>query len=60
MEVEIDVERLRSALIDYYGSAVFVGSPYAMGDVVAVEDESPAQLIQRALHEGFDLEDFAV
>ena len=60
MKVEIDVDRLRADLIDYYGSATFVGSPYAFGDVVAMEDATPEQLIQRAEDEGIDLHKYVV
>ena len=48
MKVQIDVDKLREDMIDYYGSATFVGSPFAMGDVIAMEEASPTQLIRRA------------
>lgn len=60
MRVEIDVDRLRAALIDYYGSAAFVDSPYAFGDVIAIDDMSGAQLCAFAEREGFDLEPYVV
>ena len=60
MEVEIDVDRLRADLIDYYGSATFAGSPYAFGAVVAMEEATPEQLIRCAESEGIDLSTYAV
>lgn len=60
MKVQIDVDRLREGMIDYYGSATFVGSPFAMGDVIAMEEASPTQLIRRAEREGIDLHKYVV
>lgn len=60
MWVDIDVDRLRAMLIDSYGSAAFVDSPYALGDVVAIEDMTGTQLCAFAEREGFDLEPYAI
>ena len=48
MKVQIDVDMHREDMIDYYGSAAFVGSPFAMGVVIAMDDASPEQLIHRS------------
>ena len=54
----IDVDRLRAALIDETGSAVFSGSPWAIVDVAALEDASPQELVREAERRGWDLRRF--
>ncbi len=60
MKVQIDVDMHREDMIDYYGSAAFVGSPFAMGVVIAMDDASPERLIHRAEHEGIELHKYVV
>lgn len=60
MKIEIDVDQLREGLLDRTGSAVGVGFPAAMIDVMDIEDESPQELLARAEREGLDLRDFAI
>ena len=59
MEVTIDIERLRSDLIDYFGSAMYL-YPVAVMDVTEVEMASPEQLLIIARRNGFDLNDYIV
>ena len=55
----IDVDKLRDALVEDAGTAAFSGSPFAMGDVVALESASPEELIRKAESQGWDLTRFA-
>ena len=55
---EIDFERLREDLVDYFGSAMFNGFPAAVIDVTQVETASNEQLIQIAQSNGFDLNNY--
>lgn len=55
---EIDFERLREDLVDYFGSAMFNGFPMAVVDVTQVETASTEQLIQIAQANGFDLNNY--
>ena len=52
---DIDIERLRSDLIDYFTSAMFMVSPAALMDVSKVQNASGSQLITIAINSGFDL-----
>ncbi|WP_019239810.1 MULTISPECIES: hypothetical protein [Enorma] len=56
--IEIDVDQLREALIDETGPAAFVGSPWAMADVVALEEADPEELVREAERRGWDLRRF--
>ncbi len=56
--ITIDIDRLREALIDETGPAAFVGSPWAMADVVALEDAAPEELAREAERRGWDLRRF--
>lgn len=55
MEIDIDVARLRQALVDYYGTAMVGGLPFAVMDLAAVEDAPPRELIELAQQAGFDI-----
>ena len=56
----IDVDALRNALLNYYGTAAFSGMPMALWDVSKVKKASPEELIQMALNNGFDLSRFSI
>lgn len=60
MEVEIDIEKLRSDLIDYFGTAMASGFGMAVMDLSKVERASDEELINIALDCGFDLNDYVV
>ncbi len=53
--MDIDIEKLRRELEDYYGAAVFSGLGAAVIDLAKVENASPQQLVEIALREGMDL-----
>ena len=55
MNGNIDIERLRKDLLDYFGSAMFSGFPMAMMDVSRVENASADTLIRIASENGFNL-----
>ncbi len=56
--IRVDVERLRAALVEETGPAAFVGSPFAMADVVALESASPQELLAEAERRGYDMRRF--
>ena len=53
----IDVDKLRDALIDYFGTAMQF-NPQAVIELSEVESASPERLVEIALANGFDLSDF--
>lgn len=55
---EIDIERLRKDLIDYFGIAMFNGSPQAIIELSRVENATPSELINIAQNNGFDINDY--
>lgn len=57
--MEIDIERLRDDLIDYFGTAMGMFS-MAMMDVAKVERASESELIRIAKQNGFDLNDYEI
>lgn len=56
----IDVDALRSDLMNYYGTAMTGPFPMAATDVSRVENASPMELVEMAQDLGFDLTDYAV
>ena len=57
--MEIDIERLREDLINYFGTAVGV-FPVAVINLSEVQTCSVDRLIQIAINNNFDLNDYAV
>ena len=57
--MNIDIERLRQDLIDYFGSATSI-YPMAIIDVIEVENADNYKLIEIAKSNGFDLNDYVV
>lgn len=57
---EIDIERLRRDLIDYFGTAMYNGSPQAQILLSKVENASPSELINIAQNNGFDINDYII
>ena len=55
----IDIEALRSDLMDYFGSAMQY-NPQAVIELSEVENASPERLVNIALANGFDLEEYNV
>lgn len=56
----IDIEKLRKDLKDYFGTAMFGGSPLAMMDLVQVEKAAAAELVEIAERNGFDISKYII
>lgn len=54
-DTRIDAGRLRSDLLDYFGTAAFSIEPLAMADVVRVEDADEDELVKIARECRWDL-----
>ena len=57
--MEIDIERLKDDLIDYFGTASFYNK-MAMMDLIKVKEASDEELIQIAQKNGFDLKKYII
>ena len=55
--MNIDYEKLRKDLIDYFGSAIGI-FPVAVLDVMKVENATHDELLQIASQNGFDLSNY--
>lgn len=53
--IEINIEKLKQDLIDYFGTAMFNASPLAMIELSKVENANDEELIEIALNNNFDL-----
>ena len=51
----INIEKLRKDLIDYFTSAMFIASPLAIEKLTKVEKASDIEIIKIALDNKFDL-----
>lgn len=59
--MEIDYDRLRNDLINFYQGAYFVGGfGAALMDSIDVEKMNKEELVQLALQKGFKLEDYII
>lgn len=58
--MNIDIEKLRRDLIDYFGTAMASGFGMAVMDLTKVERASDEELINIALDCGFDLNDYVI
>lgn len=56
----IDIDKLRDALMDYYGTAINSGFPMAVIELGGVSSDSPEELINMAKQIGMDLRDFEI
>ena len=56
--LELDYNKLRSDLIDYFGTAMFNASPLAMIELSKIENATPEKLIKIALNNNFDLSEY--
>ena len=56
--MNIDVERLRRDLIDYYGTAIYTINPVAIMDVYRMQNYTDKQIIEHALKLNIDLEKY--
>lgn len=55
MEIEININHLRSNLINYFGTGAYAGMPAMMMDICDIEKASDKEIIQIAQRENFDL-----
>ena len=58
--MNIDFERLRQDLIDYFGTAMTVGFGAAIIDISKVENASNEELINIAKQNGFNINDYVI
>ena len=56
----IDFERLREDLINYFGTAMYNSNPVAMFKLSEVMSASYGELIRIAINNGFNLNDYVV
>lgn len=57
--MKVDGERLMRDLKDYYGTAALSGRlPFAMADLIKVEDMTIEELIREAQKNGFDISNY--
>ena len=57
--MDIDIEKLKEDLINYFGTASFYNKP-AMIDLISVENASDGEIINIAIKNGFDLERYEI
>ena len=60
MEYELDINRLRRDMKDYYGTAMFNGFPMAVMDLSKVEHMSDRELVELARKSGVNLKMYIV
>lgn len=60
MDVILDIERLRSDLIDYFGTAFTTGFGMAVMDIVKIQRASDEELVSIAEECNFDLQRYIV
>ena len=56
--VQIDIDRLRDDLEDYFGTAMFSGNPQAMMELEEVKRASDEELISIARRCGFNINQY--
>jgi len=56
--VHVDTDKLKKDLKEYFGTAMFGGSPLAMMDMVQVEGADENELLEIAKRNGFDITDY--
>ena len=56
--MNINIEKLRRALIDYFGTAM-MRFPMAIAELSEVKTASPERLVEIAEKNGFDLSEYA-
>ena len=56
--MEIDIEKLRQHLINYYGTAMINSFPTAMTDLLEVENASKEKVLSLALKNNINFNNF--
>lgn len=59
MYIPIDIDRLRSDLIQYLGTAAYL-NPNAQADLIIAENTNDYKIIEMARNYGFEMTDYAV
>ena len=63
MEIDIndyDINAIRDELKDYYGTAMVNSSPFAMVDLINLDNKSDYEIIIMALNMGIDLDNYYI
>ena len=55
MEITINIDKLKDDMKDYYGTGAFSGMPAMMTEVWNIDRMSNAELVQKAVKDGFDI-----
>lgn len=58
--MEIDIEKLRQDLINYFGTAMYNASPLAILELTKIKRASSQELINIALKNNFDLTEYQI
>ena len=58
--MNIDFERLRQDLIDYFGTAMTIGFGTAIIDISKIENASNEELINIAKQNGFNINNYVI
>lgn len=58
--MNIDIEKLKEDLIDYFGTAMFNASPLAIIELTKIEKSSDKEIIQIAIDNNFDLNEYII
>lgn len=58
--MNIDFERLRQDLIDYFGTAMTIGFGAAIIDISKIENASNEELINIAKQNGFNINNYVI
>lgn len=60
MYEEINIEKLREDLINYYGTAMYNSSPIALKELIKVEKATATELISIAQKNKINIDDYKV
>ena len=58
MYEEINIEKLRNDLIDYFGTAMHNASPLAIIELSKIENANEQEIIKIAIKNNFDLNEY--
>ncbi len=60
MTYEINIEKLRKDLLDYFGTAMFQSSPLAVMNLTKIETASDEEIIKIAIDNNIDLNRYII
>ena len=55
---DLNIDKLREDLLDYYGTAMFNASPLAIIELTKIEKANNEELIEIAINNKFDLNEY--